>query len=67
MAETTGQCKAGMDINHKVSGRSKRDRQGKLREHRRRLRRVIQDLMCLVAKLTRSDRRWRLHLSLPCA
>lgn len=45
----------------------KRDGQGRRRIRRRRLRRVIQDLMYLAAKLTRSGRRWRLHLSDSCA
>ena len=45
----------------------KRDRQGRRRIQRRRLRRVIQDLMYLAVKLTRSGRRWRLHLSESCA
>ena len=45
----------------------KRDGQGRRRTQRRRLRRVIQDLMYLAAKLTRSGRRWRLHVSLSCA
>ena len=45
----------------------KRDAKGERRIKRRRLRRVIQDLMYLAAKLTRSGRRWRLHLSLSCA
>ena len=45
----------------------KRDAKGVRRTQRRRLRRVIQDLMYLAAKLTRSGRRWRMHLSLSCA
>jgi len=41
----------------------KRDTQNEPRAKRRRLRRVIQDLMYLPVKLTRSGRRWCLHLS----
>ena len=45
----------------------KRDKRAQRRAGRRRLRRVIQDLMHLAVKLTRSGRRWVLHLSLASA
>ena len=41
----------------------KRDPQGEPRAKRRRIRRVIQDVMYLAVKLTRTGRRWCVHLS----